>query len=395
MNNHDPCQGARVQVKGWCPGAIKPMAAKDGLVVRIRPLAGRLSSEQAVGIAGLARLLADPWLELTNRANLQLRGVDPRNHGRLLDGLRELRLADADACGEARRNVQVQPLWREGDVTHTLALRLGEQLTRADSHALPAKFGFAVDTGALPCMRECFADIRVERYADGVLLYADGAGQGMVCAPEEAPARALELARWFLDAGGAVAGRGRMSALLTRCRLPEAWRQVPVPQVATHLPRVGPQLSGYLVGSAFGRLPVDTLAALGQRAALRLTPWRSVLIEGASQPPSLTDLIIDPADARLRVAACTGAPACEQARGDTRSLALTLAQMVPPGRLLHVSGCPKGCAHPRAATTIVTAGEGYDFIRQGFAASPPHKRGLDRCALEQRLLKEFLHAPQL
>jgi precorrin-3B synthase len=371
------------------------MAASDGLVVRIRPLAGRLSMEQAVGIAALAQLWADPWLELTNRANLQLRGVDPRNHARLLEGLRTLGLADADACGEARRNVQVQPLWREGDVTHTLALRLGEQLTRAHAHGLPGKFGFAVDTGALPCMREWFADIRLERHAAGVLIYADGAAQGIVCGQDDAPARALDLARWFLDAGGAATGRGRMSSLLDRCVLPQAWRQVPVSPDATRLPRVGPQPPGYLVGWAFGRLSADALAALGQRAALRLTPWRSVLVEGAAQPPALADLIIDPADARLRVAACTGAPGCEQARGDTRSLALALAPMVPAGRLLHVSGCPKGCAHPQAATTVVTASRGYDFIRQGVAASLPDQSGLDRRALDQRLLEEFRHASQL
>ena len=36
-------------IKGWCPGALRPMQSGDGLVVRIRPRGGRLSPAQAVG----------------------------------------------------------------------------------------------------------------------------------------------------------------------------------------------------------------------------------------------------------------------------------------------------------------------------------------------------------
>ena len=155
-----------VQVKGWCPGAVRPMAARDGLVVRVRPQAGRLSRVQAEGIAALAQRWAHPVLELTNRANLQLRGVDPGDHARLLDALRDLGLVDADALHEARRNVQVQPLWTDGDITPSLAQALGDLLASDAAPALPAKFGFAVDTGREPCLRDAYADIRLERHAD-------------------------------------------------------------------------------------------------------------------------------------------------------------------------------------------------------------------------------------
>ena len=33
---------AAFQVQGWCPGALRPMMSGDGLVVRVRPQAGRL-----------------------------------------------------------------------------------------------------------------------------------------------------------------------------------------------------------------------------------------------------------------------------------------------------------------------------------------------------------------
>src|SRR4029077_14251788 len=41
-------------IKGWCPSALRPMPSGDGLVVRLRPRGGRLSSAQAAGIAELA-----------------------------------------------------------------------------------------------------------------------------------------------------------------------------------------------------------------------------------------------------------------------------------------------------------------------------------------------------
>ena len=389
------CRDAPVQAKGWCPGAVRPMAASDGLVVRIRPRAGRLSREQAQGIAALAHRLAHPVLELTNRANLQLRGIDPARHAQLLNALRRLRLVDADAAGEARRNVQVQPLWTEGDTTPALAHHLGALLAGMDAPALPAKFGFVVDTGAVPCMRNCHADIRLERHTDGVLVYADGADAGVVVTPQAAPRCALGLARWFLGAGGAPQGRGRMAALLGQCGLPAEWRQTPVPPLAAPAPGPGLQAAGRIVGLAFGLVSANALAALGACGALRLTPWRSLLVEGAVPLPACAELITDPGDARLRVAACTGAPGCGQASGPTRSLALELAPWVETGHMLHVSGCPKSCAHPKATTTVVTTPRGLDFVRQGTAASPPDHHGLDRLAIEQLLRQETAHAAPL
>ena len=382
-------------IRGWCPGAVRPMAASDGLVVRVRPLAGRLSQAQAQGLALLAQRWAHPLLELTNRANLQLRRVDPADHAPLLAALSGLGLVDADASHEARRNVQVQPFWGDGDPTPDLALRLGAALARDDAPALPAKFGFAVDTGPEPCLREAYADIRLERHADGVLICADGASRGVVVSLADAPATALSLAHWFLRAGGAPAGRGRMAALLERVALPAAWQAVPVPQGVPPAPLPGRQPNGHLVGLAFGLLPATALGALAAGGALRLTPWRSLLVEGDAPLPQLPELITQADDARLRVDACTGAPGCEQAAAPTRELALALAPLVPPGQRLHVSGCTKGCAHPRPAATVVPTRDGFNLVRRGTAASVPDHTGLERAALVHQLQQDFSHAAHL
>ncbi|TSE28391.1 CobG: precorrin-3B synthase [Tepidimonas thermarum] len=371
------------------------MAACDGLVVRVRPRAGRLSQEQAQGLAQLAQRWAHPVLELTNRANLQLRGVDPTHHAHLLGALKDLDLVDADAEREALRNVQVQPFWDAADPTPDLALQLEGLLARDDAPALPAKFGFAVDTGPVPCLREAYADIRLERHADGVLVYPDGALRGVVVPAADAADTALLLARWFLQAGGAPAGRGRMRALLQRIPLPASWQVAPRWQGAQSRPLPGWHQMGHLVGLVFGLLPAVTLSALATVGALRLTPWRCLLVEGDAPLPQLPELITKADDARLRVDACTGVPGCEQAAGPTRELALALAPLVPPGRRLHVSGCTKGCAHPRPAVTVVATRHGFDLIRHGTAAGVPDHTGLDHDTLVHQLQQSFSHAAHL
>jgi precorrin-3B synthase len=48
-------------IRGWCPGAHRPMASGDGLVVRVRPPLGELTPAQAEGLADLADRFGVAW----------------------------------------------------------------------------------------------------------------------------------------------------------------------------------------------------------------------------------------------------------------------------------------------------------------------------------------------
>ena len=303
-------------IRGWCPGALRPMESGDGWVVRIRPPGGRLDRAQAQAIADGAEAHGNGVIELTGRANLQLRGVTPASHAPLIEALRPHGLIDADARAEGLRNIIVTPFAdAEAD---RLAAELAEALA-ASALALPAKFGFAVDPCPAPVLTRDPADIRIEA---GPTLRADGAS---LAAPYHGPDDALALARWFLEQGGAPGGRGRMAALTAR-----------------------------------------------------LTPWRMVLAEGTRHLPATPELILDPRDPRLRLRACPGAPACPQAHASTRPLARALAPLIPADAVLHVSGCTKGCGWPRAADITLTGTDaGFDLIRHGRAQDTPSLRGLD------------------
>jgi precorrin-3B synthase len=365
-------------IKGWCPSALRPMLSGDGLVVRLRPRGGRLSSEQAMGIAELAQRCGNGLIDLTGRANLQIRGVRKDSHEALVAGLARLGLVDDDQAMEAQRNIIVAPFWSEGDDTHWLVAEL-ERALASRLLGLPAKFGFTVDCGANRVLAQSPADIRIERGAGGLIVRADGAEAGRGVSKAGAVDAALALAEWFVASGGMRDGRGRMAAHLAGgAKLPDALAGNTRPASASVSPSPGIHPRGALVALAFGQMQGETLGFLaGLAPGLRMTPWRTILVEGLREMPQHRGLVTCTDDPLLRVVACTGAPACPEAQAETRALAMSLAPHLAPDTFLHVSGCSKGCAHPNASDiTLVGTPDGFDLVRDGSPRDLPAQRGL-------------------
>lgn len=364
-------------IKGWCPGALRPMLSGDGLVVRIRPRAGRLTQPQSAGIANLAQACGNGLIDLSTRANIQLRGVTEASYPALIDGLRKLRLIDETVTAEAQRNIIVSPFWQSGDAAEKIAAKLATALSANTAPQLPGKFGFAIDCGARPVLRDVPADIRLERAETGELLLCAGQSPlGQNVTDDTAVNAALALAQWFISAGGVVDGRGRMQALLDQgAALPAGFDAARSGTTPDRI-RPGQQAYGFLVGIEFGQMPAQTLISLAELGPLRITPWRMILIEDMQTAPALPGLITDPDNPLLRVIACTGAPGCVQAHGKTRVLARTIAPYLRDGQLLHVSGCAKGCAHPQPALTLTATPNGFDLIFHGTADATPARFGL-------------------
>ncbi len=377
------------KVYGWCPGALRPMQSGDGLVVRIRAPLGRLSQEQAHRIADLSQQIGNGLLDLSSRANLQLRGVAHKNHPPLIQALREIELVDDTPEAEAKRNVIVTPFWTAGDINTQIARDLAKQLADAPDLTLPGKFGFAIDAAGVPNLHSAAADIRIEASDQGLLLLADGCDLGKPVTEISAAAEAVALARWFLDQGGAPEGRGRMHRLVARRTLPATFAAARRTRVS--LPTPGPVANGQLVAIEFGQITAEAFHALATLGNIRLTPWRMLLVESGNTLPAAPGLILDATDPRLQVRACTGAPACLQAHAQTRALARRLAAQVPPGKTLHISGCSKGCAHPKPADLTLTARSAttFDLIRNATAADRPDLTELNADHLPKLLTSEF------
>ncbi|MBO9449879.1 cobalamin biosynthesis protein CobG [Tropicibacter sp. R16_0] len=348
------------------------MMSGDGLVVRVRPRMARLTADQVLGLCDVAERFGNGTIDLTNRANLQVRGVAEDDHQALLADLAALDLLDAEPGVETKRNILVSPLNQDGDLTTRLANNLTARLGELPD--IPAKFGFAVDTGPSRLLTSNSADIRLERGQDGLILRADGVPTGRLVTEDEAIDRLIELTQWFCKNYGTETRR--MARLTRDLPLPSIWQGAAPDPVGLAL-QPGVADVGPIYGAPFGALPARALADLMQASkaiALRVTPWRLFILEGGTNVT--TNAFVTTAnDPLLTTDACPGAPFCPQAEVSTRDIALALAPKVAGS--LHVSGCAKGCARQLPAdVTLIGADGRFDLVKHGRAGDVPCQRGL-------------------
>ncbi|MEL6168750.1 MAG: hypothetical protein AAFR35_08655 [Pseudomonadota bacterium] len=288
---------------GWCPSAHRPMAADDGLLLRVKPPLGRLSCREAELLAGLARRYGSGRIELTNRANLQLRGFDTTGHGHALTELLDAGLARPDPGHEARRNVILAPDWAADGPLEEVARTLDAALAAPELEELPAKFGFVVDHELCP-LDDVPGDVRLRRTGAVWRVWptdhANEASTG-ISTGRQAVSAAIALALWFLATDGVAATRmarhldatglrpcfepGRMDWTTGPLRAdtrvphdPSATR--PAPR-APEGPAEGPFGPGRLVRPDHDHFDAEALAGFAANGALRLTPWRALVVEAA------------------------------------------------------------------------------------------------------------------
>ena len=335
-----------IAVKGWCPGALRPMPTGDGLLARVRASAGRLSLDQAEALAVCARDHGNGVIEISSRANLQLRGVRDSALAELQARLMAVGLLDADPEVERRRNIVASPL---GDLDPEAILDVGPVVaaletrltTDANLRELPGKFGFLIDAGGRWPLGGVDADVRFEAFAtpEGPRFAVRlGAGPTAACAVGEVPDVAASLARAFLELAGRADDAPRRMRGLTRrdgvaavfaaaaryarhCEQSEAIRTrglQPRPSLdgfavarndgldvmslvdgngagRAH-DTVGILVLGDRVGLGvappFGRMRAEALGELARFArserasGVRLTPWRTLVVVGLEPSPA-------------------------------------------------------------------------------------------------------------
>lgn len=366
-----------LRIKGWCPGAWRPMATGDGWLVRVRPLLGELSREQVLALCDAAETFGSGLIELTSRANLQLRGVTDESWPPLMAFLVEHQLVSADPEAERQPQLMLAPAWQKGDDTHTIARLL--QTRGSELATMPGKVGIAIDAGKAPVLGDSAADFRIERSREGGLLVrADGYAQGTAVNDTEAAVEQLiRLTHWFVDSGGWESGRMRRHT----APLPDWAPADTAPALPGEKLALGEHREGMVIGLPFGRVAVETLReAVSQTSArvVQVTPWRRLLLKDCDTLPAIDGLIRHNSDPRLAMDACPGAPYCEQASVATQPLAEKLSGWVEG--TVHISGCSKGCAR-RAPVDVCLVGQAgrFNVVVNGGADSTPVKTGLTEC----------------
>jgi precorrin-3B synthase len=343
-----------------CPGALDVHPAADGGLARVRVPGGTLTNARFRALITAAAELGDGSVELTSRANAQIRG--------LADGAQfalARRLADAGLLPslehERVRNVIASPL---GDTQRTVDEI--DRLLRADPvlAGLPGRFLITVDdgTGDVSGLRGDVGLHRVDATTSALLL----AGRDTGLRVEDGPAAVIAAARAFAELRG-TAWRlaelpGGVAAITARLGVPGAERLTPP---VAQPPAPGPHGDLLVVGVPLGRLDqrhAHALAALG--TTVRLTPWRSVVVPRTDA--DLGDLVTDPASPWHGVTACTGRPGCAKSLSDVRADA---ADWVRAGSRtddlpVHWAGCERRCGRPTGPVVdVVATSDGYDVRR--------------------------------
>ena len=383
---------SRPKAQGWCPTAFHPMMSGDGMLLRVRPQFNRLSLDQALGLCKIAEQFGNGLIDFTSRAAVQIRGLTPASFAKAFSALQSLSLVSQTASHEALRGLLLSPEWQENDLTHRLTQALYDRLDELPE--LPAKFGFAMDTGRQPVLQSCSADIRLETSKDGrLLLIEDGADFGLSVSQDTAISALISLAHRFSKAVRGSKPNPRMQNLplpLQNAQDEHAYkRQV----IGASLP-LGRTALGFHLAPAFGQTTSQDFTKLliqSHCKFLRLTPWRGLLLERVSELSIPPDFISDEHDPKRRIQVCPGAPACQSAKGNTRGFAAQIAPRLAANpalnsKELHISGCAKGCAKPQKADlTFVAQNRGFDLIVKGHAWDMPIKTGLDPDIILQNL----------
>jgi precorrin-3B synthase len=366
-----------------CPGALQVHRAADGGVARIRLPGGRMTSAQLRTVLDAAAELGDGSVELTSRANLQLRGLAEGAEIALGNRLAAAGLLPS-ATHERVRNIIASPL--TGRVAgglvevRNLVRELDSGLCgRPELAGLPGRFLFTVDDGR------------------GDTAWQDGDVAALFVSAEEA---AILLGGTDV---GLRAPRARVVEIMLACAeaflslRTDQWRVAELdfgprriadrvgigrsagPLLGTQPPASrGPlglldQLDGRIaVGAAvpLGWLSQEQGAVLARFGTeLVITPWRGVVltdlpltvVDAVLTELPRTGLLLDPAEPGVGVSACTGRPGCAKALADVRSDAAGMLVLGRGAALpVHWSGCGRRCGRPRGRVLdVVATEEGY------------------------------------
>ncbi|MEU8266811.1 precorrin-3B synthase [Sphaerisporangium sp. NPDC049002] len=374
-----------------CPGALQTHPAADGAVARIRVPGGVLTAAQLRELGAAATSLGSGVVELTSRANVQVRGLNAEGETAFAARMAAAGLLPS-ATHERVRNILASPMagldGRGLIEVAPLVRELDEALcSRPALAGLPGRFLFALDDGRgdLPALKADLTFVPIPAPAggepvEGALLLA-GEDHGVRLAPTQAVSAMMAAAEAFLaertaqnstawrmaelDDGPAriathLGGSARVGTPAHADGPTGSGEHGPVPVVSPDVPsspplglvhrpargavpgpgeRAVPRVA-LVVMPPLGRLTGAQARALATAAQagdgeIRLTPWRGAVVPGVSGADAeswlsrlaATGLVTDPASPWTGVTACTGRPGCAKSLSDVQADAASIAHI--------------------------------------------------------------------
>jgi precorrin-3B synthase len=417
----------------FCPGVLHAVQAKDGLLLRIRVPGGLIEANQLRTIADLSRSFADGTIEITSRANLQLRAVRNQDLSHIVEGISSAGLLPSPQHDRVRNIVTSPIAGLDGEelmdprpLIHELDRQLRAEPIFANLHP---KFSFAIHCGPRRFSRD-LDDIALQAVAlnssPHLHLSIGGLSSGFSVERSDAVECVLAVTKMCIGLAHECSVPVRAKAVV---KIPDALKCIvdalshlltPSP-VATPSHTVIEALMGVYPTTQDGRVSIIPSVPLGRlnpeqaryladvsnewEGDIRLAPWRGVVL--GSIPKSAADNIVghlhtiglscEGRDGFQGIAACAGITGCDASLADVRGDAASLAQRllghtVPSGWTVNLSGCDKQCARRHGATAELIAGPlGYTLNMSGSRVASDCSRefALDAvAALHENLLSE-------
>ncbi|GAB4300133.1 MAG: NirA family protein [Oscillatoriaceae cyanobacterium] len=396
-----------------CPGLFYGTRAQDGYLIRIRTPGGGLNAQQGRAIATLAQRWGSEAIQVTNRANLQIRSVDPTPTPEIFQMLQTLGLAAGDPSIDHLRNVMASPTAGIDPIelidTRPFVQALDNYLqSHPELASLPAKFSIGIDGGGAVGIGTR-SEIKWEHRYNEIQLSAilvegqkyfqlalggDKQLQNtqVLIQPDDCVPVVAALAQVYLEyVSGATPAqpKPRMKHLLQDWGMerylqyvnqhllsplrPIADCALPAPtQPYAHL-GIHPQRQAGLVYIGIhlklGQLSATQLHGLVQLSetfgsgSVVLTPWQTLLLPDIPEAlvtqvlHHLSSLgwVVSENRVDQAIAACAGKPGCAASATHTQPLAIALGDYLRDQLKLecpvniHLTGCPKSCAQPSPA----------------------------------------------
>ncbi|HWF94180.1 MAG TPA: precorrin-3B synthase [Xanthobacteraceae bacterium] len=389
--------------RGACPGLSTPMQTGDGLLARL--LTGAtIGLDAAAALCAAARQHGNGIIEITARGSIQIRGLTGASAPAFADTVAALDIGAVD--GVPILTDPLAGLARAAMIdAHELAGALRQRLAASTfADTLGPKVSVVIDGGSALHLDAVRSDLRLRANAElsgwHVALGGDAASAAPIglVASADAVETAMRLTATLAQHGPQMRARdvvlrygpGGFRSVIADLLI-EAPDPVPRPPscpVGTHPLRDGRGALG--IGLAFGHTGADAIEGLIAAAAragasgLRTAPGRALLVIGLATDASVAlaaqaealGFITRRDDPRRHIVACAGAPICAAAEIPARTLAPLIssaaASLFDGSLTLHLSGCPKGCAHPGAcALTIVGNQNGCGLVVDGSARQHP------------------------
>jgi len=395
----------------FCPGVLHAIPAKDGLLIRIRLPGGLIAANQLKILADLSGAVADGTLEITSRANMQLRAIRHSDLEHLVEKISVAGLLPSPPHDRVR-NIVTSPVagldaeepFDPRPLVHALDRQLIAETVFVDLHP---KFSFGIYGGTKRFSRDT-DDISLEAVGFDVAPYLGfsigGVASGYVVKGEDA-------VDCMLAAAGICMGLAKEASLPARGKavmaIPGAMKRIvdalshiltPSP-FAPAVTRVEEAPCGVHPTEHAGCVCIIPSVPLGRLTAaqadcvadvanecegdLRLAAWRGVVLGAVPMAAAAyiverfeaIGLSCDGREGFRGLAACAGSHGCDASLADVRADAALLAQRlrdqaVPSGWTVNLSGCEKRCARRHSATAELIAGPaGYTLSLAGRLAA--------------------------